>query len=77
MIIITIAAMLAIAAWPSLLFQKRVLAGSSLIIAGLQSGMRGLAGYFATGVPNLGNGGIPRFLALEVALRLASIAKHW
>jgi hypothetical protein len=69
--------MLAIAAWPSLLFQKRVLAGSSLIIAGLQSGVRGLARYFATGVPNLRNGGIPGFFALEEMLRLASIGKHW
>jgi hypothetical protein len=44
---------------------------------GLPEGVRGLAGEFATGVPNRENGGIARFLRAGGAEMLASIAKHW
>jgi hypothetical protein len=69
--------MLAIAAWPSLLFQKLAAAGLELIIVGLPSGLFGVAKYFATAVPNRRNGGNPGFLRFCCVEELVSIAKHW
>jgi hypothetical protein len=69
--------MLAIAAWPSLLFQKLAWLALRSIIVGLPIGVRGLARYFARAVPNRANGGIPRFFAWGADRALVSIAKHW
>jgi hypothetical protein len=44
---------------------------------GLPDGVRGLAGDFATSVPNCGNGGFLRFLRGLGWEVLVSIAKHW
>jgi hypothetical protein len=69
--------MLAIAACPSFELQKALVAVLRLIIVGLPSGVRGLAKYFATAVPNYENGGFAPFFLRADRLALVSIAKHW
>jgi hypothetical protein len=44
---------------------------------GLPNGVRGLAGDFATGVPNSKNGEKPGLFSQPGYWGLASIAKHW
>jgi len=48
-----------------------------LIMMSLSGGIRGLAEYFATPVPNRKNGELSRFFAENHPCPLGSIAKHW